>query len=275
MKNELLLDPLMNEMVFEHRNKMYGAYQLRALYDKRMAVGLLISITFIVSLFFGMSAYTKWRAGHSLTTDIVETYTVVELDQFRKEIKPRVLIKPAVQATAVRSKKEVTATRVVKDDADKNEQKEPDVTTVSTPVPGIPDTIIGAHDPVLPPDGNYPVPPPNETDPGDAITPLHMYQVEQKPVFPGGEEAMYKYLREQLQYPLTARENKITGRVVVQFIVNENGRTENIVIVQSASSLFNPGSIAVIEQMPPWTPGKNNGKPVSVVFTLPLTYKLL
>jgi protein TonB len=86
-----------------------------------------------------------------------------------------------------------------------------------------------------------------------------IYLVDQKPEFPGGNDAMYKYLKKHLAYPTLARDNRITGTVVVQFVVNATGEIEKVTVLKSPSSLFNAISTSTIEGMPKWKPGIYKG----------------
>lgn len=99
--------------------------------------------------------------------------------------------------------------------------------------------------------------------------------VEQMPEFPGGEEALTKYLKDNLKYPKSAIKDKIEGVVMVQFIINEYGRIGNkINIVRSLNKACDKETERVIRMFPPWIPGKQYGENVSVLYTLPIRFKL-
>ena len=99
--------------------------------------------------------------------------------------------------------------------------------------------------------------------------------VETMPEFPGGQQALMKFLTENLQYPANAKEKGIQGRVVCQFVVEKNGTPSNIEVVSSSGepSLDNE-AVRVISIMPKWKPGKQRAKPVPVTFVLPIRFKL-
>ncbi len=82
------------------------------------------------------------------------------------------------------------------------------------------------------------------------------------------------YLQENLHYPIKAKENRITGRVVVKFIVTETGAIDSVHVVKGIGAGCDEEAIRVIKNMPPWKPGKQNGKPVRVYFTQPITFNL-
>lgn len=99
--------------------------------------------------------------------------------------------------------------------------------------------------------------------------------VETMPEFPGGQGAMMRYIAENLQYPIIAMENGIQGRVICQFVVEKDGRISNIQVIRSSgdASLDKEG-VRVISTMPKWIPGKQQGKPVRVTYTMPLNFRL-
>ena len=99
--------------------------------------------------------------------------------------------------------------------------------------------------------------------------------VESMPEVPGGQQALFKYLAENVKYPVIAQENGIQGRVICQFVVNKDG---SIVDVQAVRSSGEPSldkeAIRVIKSMPKWKPGKQRGKPVRVKYTVPVNFRL-
>ena len=104
--------------------------------------------------------------------------------------------------------------------------------------------------------------------------PYDMAIVEQMPQFPGGVAAMYKWLSEQIKYPASAKENGIQGRVVVQFVIGENGSISNVKVVRGTDPALDAEAIRVIKAMPRWSPGRNKGLPVKVSYNLPITFKM-
>lgn len=98
--------------------------------------------------------------------------------------------------------------------------------------------------------------------------------VEVPPVFVGGEKAMFEYLSKNIRYPVEAQKQKIQGRVVVQFVVNDEGKVSNAKIVYSIDTYLDAEALRIINAMPDWTPGKQGGKNVSVRYVLPIQFKL-
>ena len=99
--------------------------------------------------------------------------------------------------------------------------------------------------------------------------------VESMPEFPGGQQALFKYLAENVKYPVIAQENGIQGRVICQFVVNRDGSIVDVVAVRSSGEpSLDKEAIRVIQSMPKWKPGKQRGKPVRVKYTVPVNFRL-
>ncbi|HIZ01521.1 MAG TPA: TonB family protein [Candidatus Bacteroides merdipullorum] len=98
--------------------------------------------------------------------------------------------------------------------------------------------------------------------------------VEQAPAFPGGPQAMRKFIKENLQYPQIAKENGIEGRVILQFVVDETGQVTDPKVVRSIDPSLDAEAIRLVSSMPRWTPGQQDGKAVAVRYTMPVTFSL-
>ena len=98
--------------------------------------------------------------------------------------------------------------------------------------------------------------------------------VEDAPEFPGGTEALLKYLREHIKYPPICRENNIQGRVLVSFVVNKDGSIVEPEIVKGVNPSLDKEALRVIAGMPNWKPGKQRGKEERVKFTVPVNFRL-
>lgn len=98
--------------------------------------------------------------------------------------------------------------------------------------------------------------------------------VEQMPQFPGGDQEMMKFIKENLKYPIIDAENGVQGRVTMRFVVDENGSIQDAQIVRGLSPGCDKEALRVVRMMPKWIPGKQNGKNVAVYFTLPIIFKL-
>lgn len=98
--------------------------------------------------------------------------------------------------------------------------------------------------------------------------------VETQPSFPGGDQALFKFLGENVKYPVIAQENGIQGRVICQFVVNKDGSIVDVEVVRPVDPSLDKEAIRVIKSMPKWSPGKQRGKSVRVKYTLPVNFKL-
>ena len=98
--------------------------------------------------------------------------------------------------------------------------------------------------------------------------------VENDPEFPGGVEAMYMYLAQNIKYPQLARENNITGRVYVTFVVERDGSVSGVRVLRDIGGGCGAEAVRVVKSMPKWTPGKQRGKAVRVQYNLPVNFSL-
>ena len=99
--------------------------------------------------------------------------------------------------------------------------------------------------------------------------------VESMPEFPGGQQALFKYLSENVKYPVIAQENGIQVRVICQFVVNKDGSIVDVEVVRSGGDpSLDKEAVRVIKSMPKWKPGKQRGKPVRMKYTVPVNFKL-
>jgi TonB family protein len=94
------------------------------------------------------------------------------------------------------------------------------------------------------------------------------------PQFPGGDEARTKYMVNTIKYPAEAKEKGLQGTVYVGFIVEKDGSISNVKVQKGIGKSCDVEALRVIQAMPKWTPGTQNGKPVRVQFTVPISFKL-
>lgn len=98
--------------------------------------------------------------------------------------------------------------------------------------------------------------------------------VEEMPEFPGGTEALQKYLAQSVVYPVVAQENGIQGRVYIQFVINQNGEVTNATILRGVDPSLDREALRVVEAMPKWKPGKQRNSPVRVSYIVPINFLL-
>jgi len=100
------------------------------------------------------------------------------------------------------------------------------------------------------------------------------YKVESDPVFPGGIPALVKYISQNIEYSPSARDNGVQGKIHVRFVVNAEGKVENAQIIRGLDPSLDKEVLRVVQNLPKWTPGKQQGRPVKVWFTLPISFHL-
>ncbi len=110
-----------------------------------------------------------------------------------------------------------------------------------------------------------------EEDPEENIV---FVVAEKMPSFPGGQQALMKYLSENIRYPIIAQENGVQGRVIVQFTVRKDGSIDDVKVVKSADPSLDKEAVRLIKSVPAWEPGMQRGKAVHCKFTVPIVFKL-
>jgi periplasmic protein TonB len=257
--------------VFENRNKSYGAYLMRKIYEKRVLTSALLGITFFSLAVAGPVLYEKFR---DKSAEKKEKEKVVELKAIEpppmdpktppppelppppppkvstiKFIPPEVAKDEEVQEEMVEQKEledKVIATKTEEGDPNVN----PDDVIVEDAAPKTTE-VIG-------------------TKQEDEVFLI----VEQQPEFPGGMQAMYKWLGKNLKYPSQAKRMGVEGRVFVSFVVGKDGSIRDIQVLKGIGAGCDEEAQRVIQSMPAWNPGKQGGRPVSVKYNLPLVFKL-
>ena len=94
------------------------------------------------------------------------------------------------------------------------------------------------------------------------------------PQFPGGEEACFEYLEEHFIYPEKAKEDSITGKVLVKFVVEADGSITNVEVIRSANKILDEEAVRVIKNMPKWIPGMQGDKPVRTLMKMPINFQM-
>lgn len=275
MKHALLVNHEMNEIVFEGRNKAYGAYVLRDQYESHMAKGMLTGLLFFISCIASPYAYYYFKGQSILPDEIIYVSTPVIL----QNVDRTPVIKKPVLPTSVLPQQQKPQIKfvppvVVPDVTDIVEDMPPGVDDIRNNDIGT-QTQTNDNGTV---DAGLIIDTPGTTDVNVAIpdpTVFNSYAVEQQPEFPDGSEAMYKFLRKNLDYPSLAKEIGLSGIVYVQFVVSKEGRIENATILRGVGGGLDQEALRVIRLMPVWRPGKHNGQPVAVYFTLPIKFQLL
>ena len=213
--------------------------------EKDKVVYVLMGLVFTLSLVYVALEWTEREVTKYEVTDTEFLFEEeVEIQQTSQETPPPPP-PPAVQ--------EVEVLNVVEDNV---ETETIEVTTEETET----EVVIAA-----------PVEAPVEEEEEEVV----FVVVESMPEFPGGQQALFKYLSENVKYPVIAQENGIQGRVICQFVVNKDGSIVDVEVVRSGGDpSLDKEAIRVIKSMPKWKPGKQRGKAVRVKYTVPVNFKL-
>jgi protein TonB len=98
--------------------------------------------------------------------------------------------------------------------------------------------------------------------------------VEQMPEFPGGDTALNAYLAKNIEYPAKALDNDIQGRVIIEFIIRSDGSVSDVTVSKGIGYGCDEEAVRVVKSMPRWKPGSQNGKPVNVIYRIPVKYTI-
>ncbi|MBQ9466511.1 MAG: energy transducer TonB [Muribaculaceae bacterium] len=270
------------DIIFEGRNKDYGAYELRSTSVARHNKSVLYTLlgaALIVGLALSFVAVQNFIAERSITDTGEQEEVLVEMatDEPEQEPEQQKLEQPEPEKLPeeVLNSVKVTELKIVEDEKVKKEDeiKAQDELKETTTAFGSSDNDKGTDDRNI-----------TETKKEEVIVekkeekpaePEKIFtSVEQNPEFPGGQAALLKYLNSHIQYPPQAAENGKEGKVVVQFVVEKDGHVGEVKVVRSVDKDLDREAVRVCKSLPKFTPGRQNGQPVRVWFTLPVTFKL-
>lgn len=269
MKSEQILTADLLDIIFENRNKAYGAYSIRKAYPSHLkkAVGIMLLMVVIASL------YVMSKPKKSLTYSLPMNDTLaVTLETIPETKKPKELQQPEERTVAEQPPtKPDFETVIVPDDQVVTEV--PDRTDSAKYNPGpIEDPGTPGGDGFVQgnkgPETNITPTPPQQVAPEE---PVILEHPDENPEFPGGMEAWSRYLQRMLRVPEDLEEGD-RKTVRVKFVVNANGEVTDAVITLSGGKEFDKEVLRVIGRMPKWKPGKQRGKPVASFFTQPVTF---
>lgn len=265
-----------DDLVFENRNKAYGAFVLRRLYDKHMARAIMVGALFFVLVVEAPNIAGFIKGILPKEKDALEMKEVVLADAPPIDPKkPPPPPPPKVEPPPIKDQIKFVPPVVKKDEEVKEEEPPP------PKVEELKDKEIatetkkgeeGGVDASLAEPVAAPPPPPPVIEEEKPEEPVRF--VQQMPQFPDGDAALLKWLATNIKYPNIAKENGIQGRVIAEFVVSKTGDISNVKIVRGIGGGCDEEAIRVIKEMPRWKPGKNNGREVPVTFTLPISFKL-
>ena len=258
-----------NELVFTGRNQEYGAYQLRKNYNKYYPLALLITIGALIAG-IGVPKLLQVIIPKDVVVGNVDTQLDLEpppVDKDEPEPPPPPPPPPPPVQEMIKFIPPVVVDEIIKpEDLPPPQDKLIDQNVGKDNQKG-----TGDDDNILPDlggDGDKPIDPPK--------APEIFTAVQEMPEFIGGEAAMMKFIYENIQYPEQAKANGVEGKLRVKFTVTPDGSIKNAHIISKdkLGSGLEEEAIRVIQSMPKWKPGRQNGNAVHVYFNLPITFKL-
>jgi protein TonB len=257
MKRKTKEVPGFDEIIFENRNREYGAYYLRKRYNSIAGLSILGASALTVALMLLLSIKSDDTIASAEPPRAVIIKPVpyippprVEEPRAREPRKPREMIGNA-------------APRVV----DRVDEESPGISSAArlleiTDPSGQADSL---------PAGYAQAPVDNLTDePGD----IPVIIAREMPEFPGGTAALYDFISRNIRYPAIPLTNNIEGMVTVKFVVKTDGSTGNIEILRSIDPYLDQEAVRVVSSLPRFRPGKNNGVPVPVWYIIPVLFKI-
>jgi len=265
-KQDNLLYANLDDLIFENRNKEYGAYYLRQIYHKHIVKSVITAFIFFV-LFVSSPLiynYIKGKVDDANKVKVVEYTTLAEPPPIDKNqpppppVEPPPPLKSTVKFTPPVIKPDEEVTDAPPPAVEELKEADPGTKTVEGNSNGVDASLL---------DGNG-------KEAIDEGPPPILTIVEKMPVFPGGEQELFNYLNKNIKYPAIARENGIQGRVFVTFVVDAEGKVKDAKILRGLGSGLDDEALRVVRNMPAWKPGMQNGRVVQVQYNLPIVFTL-
>ena len=273
MNSNLILKSDVLDIVFEKRNKAYGAYVLRKFYGNRVKRALAIMIL-TAGAFMALTLIPQ-KASYLVThvidipeTKLGQTDPPKPKEEPKKPEAPKPPVKQPWTAAPVNAANYTNnikiVDRTVKTDSIRMIDDKTIITNTNVVVTGTPNTPM----PPITPDPGTGKPEPAKVDP---MVPLGLGEVDDPPSFPGGTEALLSFLRKHLNNPDEMASGESVS-VKVTFVVGYEGKLKSFKITQDGGDIFNKEVIRVLKKMPDWVPGKARGEKVSVYYSIPVKF---
>ncbi|MGR3812273.1 energy transducer TonB [Jiulongibacter sp. NS-SX5] len=269
----------LDDIVFESRNKEYGAYFLRKNYSKYLTRAAVYGIGSALLILGGAWGFNRFIAPNLDKEEIeVVDIDLTALEEEIEEEEPPPPPPPPEEEPPP-PPPEVKQVQFLPPEPKADEEveiEEPPPTLEEVETAVISNEDVEGDDVVdvfTPP----PPPPPAVTKPAGLGKPKEeqiFTAVEQQPEFPGGTAEMYKFIGNNIKYPAAAQRANVSGRVFVKFVVEKDGSIGKIDVLKGIGFGCDEEAIRVIKAMPKWNPGRQNGKNVRVWFTMPVFYQL-
>jgi periplasmic protein TonB len=250
--------PAFDDIVFESRNKEYGAYKLRKKYKPTVILALGIGIVIISTLIITPYLNAKAAENKSKRAEYEVQVKMEALDAPAEQVAPPPP-PPPPPADVVQQAKYIPPVVV---DSIKPEDEVQLMTADEA------ETVVQNTEVV-----DVPVEVQQEVQEEEAEE-VPFVVVEEMPMFPGGDAELLKYIGENTIYPEVAKENNIQGRVIVRFCVTAKGGVSQVSVLKGVDPELDKEAIRVVNTLPPFKPGKQGGKPVPVWYMVPITFTL-
>jgi len=254
------------ELVFDDRNKEYGAYELRKHYDKTLLTALGFTLLGFVALFEGYNIYLQHQP----------EVRIVVVDNRPPIVISNPTVKPPVTPPAHHE---------IQPPADQSTTRYQTMVATVDPAAVNPPTTIDLQETAIGPSthkgddsgADLNITPTSSVGPGDNVTEnttvYSLGTIEVMPQFPGGEAAWQKFLKKHLRYPLQAIDAGIGGKVYVSFIVEKDGHLSDIALVRGVGYGLDEEAQRVLKLAPNWSPGIQNGQKVRVRYMMPFNFQ--
>ena len=264
------------DLIFEGKNKEFGAYELRAQSDarhNRAMIVVVLVIAAVLALIFVIDKLPKPEA--DINTEVEQTMMELATEQDEPEEEPEQQrveeVQPEALPEEILNTMKVTEIAIVDDSEVTEEIKSQEEIMESTTALGNTDFDQGTDDINVVREHKDEIIVEEKTPVNDNQV---FTAVEQMPQFPGGEGELMKYLSTHIKYPQMAMENNVQGQVVVQFVVQKDGSIGEVKVVRSKDPDLDKEAVRVVKTLPNFIPGKMNGQAVNVWYTLPVRFKL-
>lgn len=278
------------DIIFEGKNKEFGAYKLRQKSDKRHNLALLWTIVGLAIVLlggWGYSIYSAMKEQERAEAELerlklLEQQALAELEAQQEEdttpeniLEPEIPEAPEALAEEILNTEQFTEFQIVTDDQATEVKTNEEMTQTTTAIGSVDfDQGTDNLEVVREYKNEVIVEEKHETPPPVIEENKVFTSVEQMPSYPGGEAELMKYLSSHIKYPQMAAENGVQGRVVVQFVVTKTGAIGEVKVVRGKDPDLDKEAVRVVKTLPKFNPGKMNGQPVNVWFTLPVQFKL-
>lgn len=262
------------DIVFEGRNKEYGAYELRKSYNKRLTVALVATAAACVLLFGGYILANQLNKDDDKAAMVVQDVQLEEIKQEEKKEEPPPPPPPKPPEPPKVEMAKFTPPKIVKDEEVKEEEKPPEVEKLE-------ETKIGTVNQEGVKDEGIVAPPVDDAGKGVVEAPKKVEEdwdktftkVEIESEYPGGTAAWQRYLNKTLRYPQEAIDNEVQGTVVIQFIVDKEGQVSDVEAISGPNELRDE-AVRVIKKSGKWEPAVQNGRKVKSYKKQPIVFRL-